>query len=64
VIFTGNVDARRDDFIINCKKMVLYYQDQQTEKEQGMKNIKIDKIILIYDILFPIDCPLKPWLYN
>jgi hypothetical protein len=44
--------------------MVLYYQDQQTEKEQGMKNIKIDKIILIYDILFPIDCPLKPWLYN
>ncbi len=45
VIFSGNVDARRGGFIINSRKLVLYYYNQQGEKEQGTENIKTDKII-------------------
>ena len=28
VTFTGNVDARKDDWIMNCDKMVLMYNGQ------------------------------------
>ena len=45
VIFSGNVVARSDTFIINCRKMLLYYHNQQPEREQGEGNTKIDKII-------------------
>ncbi len=45
VTFTGNVDARRDDFTINCEKMLLYYKDQPTDKRSEKMDVKIDKII-------------------
>ncbi|MFH1350279.1 MAG: lipopolysaccharide transport periplasmic protein LptA [Pseudomonadota bacterium] len=48
VTFTGNVDARRDGFIINCEKMLLYYESLEPEKKkekEKKENFKIDKII-------------------
>lgn len=46
VIFTGEVDARRDDFTINCQKMHLYYNDQPTKSAGGNKaELIIDRII-------------------
>jgi lipopolysaccharide export system protein LptA len=45
VTFTGDVDARQDDLIINCQKMVLYYIEEQTEKASKNPGLKIDKIV-------------------
>ena len=45
VEFTGDVDARRDDFIVHCQKMLVYYNDQTTDKDSGKVNISVDKII-------------------
>lgn len=45
VTFTGNVDARRDKFIINGEKMVLYYNNPETAKKEGVQSVKVDKII-------------------
>ena len=45
VIFTGDVDARKDDFIINCQKMFLYYNDTPSDRDSGKVEIDIDKIV-------------------
>ena len=45
VIFTGNVDARKDNFIINCQKIRLYYLSDSTEMDSGKEDLKIDKIV-------------------
>ena len=49
VTFSGKVDARRDDFRINCEKMFLHYKDQPTDKRAGKSpgkmDVMIDKII-------------------
>ena len=45
VIFTGNVDAREKDIVINCKKMVLYYKDQSAQPVSGTGQVNIDRII-------------------
>ena len=45
VVFTGNVDARRDDFIINCREMRLHYLSDPTEMDSGKENLKVDKIV-------------------
>lgn len=45
VIFTGNVDAKEKDFVINCEKMVLYYKDLPTDQASETGQVNIDKII-------------------
>lgn len=45
VIFSGNVDAQSDIFIINCRKMRLYFHNKKPQKDIGKGNMKIDKII-------------------
>ncbi|UCB49212.1 MAG: lipopolysaccharide transport periplasmic protein LptA [Deltaproteobacteria bacterium] len=45
VIFTGQVDARRDDMTINCEKMIVYYIDQSANKESEKTGVRIDKIV-------------------
>jgi lipopolysaccharide export system protein LptA len=45
VVFTGQVDARRDDLIINCQKMLVYYNRQPTSRGSGNADVKIDKIV-------------------
>ena len=45
VVFTGEVDARREDLTINCEKMVVYYNNQSANKGSGDVDVKIDKIV-------------------
>jgi len=45
VTFIGSVDARRDNFIINCQKMLLYYNNQSTDKGSVKMDVKVDKIV-------------------
>jgi lipopolysaccharide export system protein LptA len=45
VTFTGNVDARRDDWIMNCNKMILMYNDQKERGGTDSEKLRVDKII-------------------
>jgi lipopolysaccharide export system protein LptA len=45
VTFTGNVDARRGDLIINCEKMFAYYSGTMTEDPSQKGDLKIEKIV-------------------
>ncbi|MCJ7593199.1 MAG: lipopolysaccharide transport periplasmic protein LptA [Desulfobacterales bacterium] len=45
VVFSGNVDAKREDLAITCQKMVLYYDELPTIKAGDKTELKIDRII-------------------
>jgi lipopolysaccharide export system protein LptA len=45
VIFTGNVNAREKEFVIDCQKMVLYYKDQSAQPVSETGEVNIDRII-------------------
>jgi lipopolysaccharide export system protein LptA len=45
VTFTGNVDARRDDLIIDCEKMFVYYSGTVTSDPTQKNELKIEKIV-------------------
>lgn len=45
ITFKGNVDARKDGFIINCEEMIAYYSSGKVGKEGPGENITIEKII-------------------
>ncbi len=44
VIFTGNVDARRSTFTIQCQKMHLYYLGDASGKAEGPEDIRVDRV--------------------
>jgi lipopolysaccharide export system protein LptA len=50
VIFTGNVDAREKEFVINCQKMVLHYKDQSAQQASETGEFNIDRIIATGDV--------------
>ncbi|MBW1784030.1 MAG: lipopolysaccharide transport periplasmic protein LptA [Deltaproteobacteria bacterium] len=45
VIFTGDIEAKRDDFTVYCQKMVVYYQKSPERKDAPKAATKIDKIV-------------------
>jgi lipopolysaccharide export system protein LptA len=46
VTFTGSVNAKNTDFLIKCRKMVLYYhKTQSASKKTPETGNKIDKIV-------------------
>jgi len=45
VTFIGDVDAKGDDFTINCQKMLLYYNDNPSGNDSGKVKSSIEKII-------------------
>lgn len=45
VVFTGQVDARRDDITINCEKMFIYYVDQSNNERSESPDLRIDRIV-------------------
>jgi lipopolysaccharide export system protein LptA len=49
VTFSGNVDARRDDWSILCQKMVVYYVEKSKETAQK-GSMKIEKIVAKGDV--------------
>jgi lipopolysaccharide export system protein LptA len=49
VTFSGNVDAKRDDWNILCQKMVVYYGEKSKESSQK-ESMKIEKIVAQGDV--------------
>jgi len=45
ITFTGDVNAKKGDFIVDCQKMVVYYEGSSTDKKLGDVETKINKII-------------------
>ena len=46
VTFKGDVNAKKDNFVINCDKMLVYYKTFTDESEKGDEGkTKIDKIV-------------------
>ena len=46
VTFKGDVNAKKDNFVINCNKMLVYYKSSPGESEKGDKDkTQIDKIV-------------------
>ena len=45
VTFTGDVNAKKDDFIIDCDRMVAYYENMPDLQEGNGEKTKIDKIV-------------------
>ena len=45
VTFTGNVDAREKEFVINCQKLVVYYKDLSAKRVSAPGEFNIDRII-------------------
>jgi len=50
VTFSGEVDARKDDFTILCSKMLVYYEKLPEQKEGEAGGTKIDKIVASGDV--------------
>jgi len=49
VTFSGNVDAKREDWTILCQKMVVYYGEKTKESTQK-ESMKIEKIVAKGDV--------------
>ena len=47
VTFSGNVDARKDTFTINCQKMVLYFTGKPGEEDSKRNRAKIEQIVAL-----------------
>jgi len=45
VVFTGEVDAQRDDFTVYCHKMVVYYEKSPAKKGSEDFSAQIEKIV-------------------
>jgi len=45
VTFTGDVDAKKDDFTILCNKMLVYYQKTPGQKQGEEGGTQIEKIV-------------------
>jgi lipopolysaccharide export system protein LptA len=44
VIFTGDVDARRSTFTINCSELHLYYHGDTSSGTKGAEDLRIDRV--------------------
>jgi len=45
VTFTGEVNAKKDDFVVDCQKMLVYYRSSPDKGKQGEFAQGIDRIV-------------------
>lgn len=45
VTFSGDVNAKRDDFVIDCDKMLVYYESMPSTEKTRESKTKINKIV-------------------
>lgn len=45
VTFTGEVNAKKDDFVLECEKMLVYYESLPNQGGRGETETKINKIV-------------------
>ena len=51
IVFEGKVRARREDMVVDCQKMIVYYLDNSNKNESSVESIRIDKIIALGDVI-------------
>jgi lipopolysaccharide export system protein LptA len=47
VTFTGEVNARKEDFVLDCQKMLVYYENPPGQEKEAEPGTKISKIVAI-----------------
>jgi len=56
VTFEGDVRAeisvKSDDFVIDCKKMLVYYKNPPSQQEKAESETKLDRIVATGDVRF------------
>lgn len=45
ITFTGEVNAQKDEFVIDCQKMLLYYENTPKKGDSETSENSIDKIV-------------------
>ena len=45
VTFLGNVNARKDDLIIDCQKMLVYYENRASQDGREKIETRVDRIV-------------------
>ena len=50
VTFTGKVTAKKDDWVIHCNKMILYYDEEAATSVTNTEKVRVDKIVAIGDV--------------
>jgi len=45
VTFRGNVDARNDDWVMNCNEMILIYSEQREKADADAEKLRVDRIV-------------------
>ncbi len=51
VTFSGDVNARRNDFIIDCDQMLVYYESMPDQQEKKEAETKINKIVAFGNVI-------------
>jgi len=51
VTFLGDVKAKRDDFVIDCDKMLVYYESMPSTEETRESKTKINKIVATGNVI-------------
>jgi lipopolysaccharide export system protein LptA len=50
VTFTGKVTAKRDDWVIHCDKLILFYDEEAAKTATDTEKMRVDKIIAVGDV--------------
>ena len=50
VTFLGDVNAKIDDFVIDCNKMLVYYENPPDQKATGEVEARINKLVATGDV--------------
>jgi len=50
IVFKGKVRARREDMVVDCQKMLVYYLQSPTTNESKVESSRIDKLIALGDV--------------
>ena len=63
VTFSGDVNAKRDDFVIDCDKMLVYYESMPAAKETQESRTKINRIVFWTKVmasdLYEVSTPMR-----
>lgn len=50
VTFTGKVNAKKDEWVIHCNKMILFYDEETAKSVTNTEKMRVDKIVAIGDV--------------
>lgn len=50
IIFEGKVRAKREDMVVDCQKMIVYYLDSAAKSESSIEAGRIDKIVALGNV--------------